>query len=256
MDSVNVNSAVAERPSGSPESDGLLRMDKVTAHYPGGGQALKDVTFCVRPGSIVGLLGANGSGKTTTLRAISGVLPTTGTLLYAGVPLVGGPAARATVGIAHVPEGRKIYAGLTVRENLQLGIFGRTRGAPGGALDDLDRVLEIFPELEKHMNRSGAWLSGGEQQMVAIGRAIMARPRLMLLDEPTMGLAPIIVERLAEVLKKAASPDLTLLIAEENIQFATTVSDECCVLQTGRIVWSGAAAELRNDSEIQSMLLR
>ena len=247
--------AAASAP-GSSGPGALLRVSHVTAGYPTGGAALHDVSIDVPEGKIVGLLGANGAGKSTTLRVISGVLRYHGEVSLAGDPLVGQPDARATRGVAHVPEGRRIYAGLSVRENLLLGVSGRPRGDRKGSDDDLAVVLGLFPELEKHLGRSGAWLSGGEQQMVAIGRALMARPRVVLLDEPTMGLAPIVVDRLADALRGPAWRSFTLLIAEENVRFASSVSDICYILRAGAIVWSGPSSELRASDDIQSMLLR
>jgi branched-chain amino acid transport system ATP-binding protein len=234
----------------------LLRLSHVTAGYPTGGTALHDVSFDAPANQVVGLLGANGAGKTTTLRAISGVLHHSGSVALGGIELAGPPYRRAVAGVAHVPEGRRIYAGLNVRENLLLGAAGRPRRERTHVGDDLDKVVELFPELVKHMSRSGAWLSGGEQQMVAVGRALMARPKVMLLDEPTMGLAPIVVERLADVFTAGAWRDLTLIVAEENVKFASAVSDTCVILRAGRVVWSGSSAALRSSDEIQSMLLR
>lgn len=241
---------------GSAEAGTLLELSHVTAGYPTGGTALHNVSLALPEGRIVALLGANGAGKSTTLRVISGVLKHTGTITLAGERLAGPPHARAVRGVAHVPEGRHVYAGLNVRENLLLGASGRPRGDRKGTGDDLDKVLGLFPELEKHLGRSGAWLSGGEQQMVAIGRALMARPRVVLLDEPTMGLAPIVVERLATVLRSSAWREFTLLVAEENVQFASSVSDICYIVRAGAIVWSGPSTELRESDDIQAMLLR
>jgi branched-chain amino acid transport system ATP-binding protein len=252
---VTITTTDRESVSGD-QPDALLRLSHVTAGYPTGGTALHDVSMEVQRGHVVGLLGANGAGKTTTLRAISGVLHYTGSVSLDGEPLEGPPHQRAVLGVAHVPEGRRIYAGLNVRENLLLGAAGRSRRERSDIGVDVDKVVELFPELVKHMGRSGAWLSGGEQQMVAIGRALMARPKVILLDEPTMGLAPIVVERLADVLKGGAWRDLTLVVAEENVQFAAEVSDTCVILRAGRVVWSGSAADLRASDEIQSMLLR
>jgi branched-chain amino acid transport system ATP-binding protein len=252
---VTATTADVEGVSGG-QPDALLRLSHVTAGYPTGGTALHDVSFDAPAHHVVGLLGANGAGKTTTLRAISGVLQHSGSVMLGDIELAGPPHQRAVAGVAHVPEGRRIYAGLNVRENLMLGAAGRPRGDRSDITSDLDRVVDLFPELVKHMGRSGAWLSGGEQQMVAIGRALMARPKVMLLDEPTMGLAPIVVERLADVFTSGAWRDLTLVVAEENVQFASTVSDTCVILRAGRVVWIGSAADLRASEEIQSMLLR
>lgn len=251
MDTLNPSSAGSATPDGS--SAPLLRLAGVSATYPGGAQALHRLDLEVPVGAVVGLLGANGAGKTSTLKAISGGVTTQGRLELDGEELTGATQQRIVRGIAHVPEGRRVYAGLTVRENLLLGQFGKRRGVDDSG-DDVGRVLEIFPELEKHLGRSGAWLSGGEQQMVAIGRALVARPRLLLLDEPTMGLAPIVVERLADVVRSGLGS--SVLVAEENVHFATQVASTCYVLQAGRIAWAGPAEQLRGDRSIQSLLIR
>lgn len=231
----------------------LLRLVDVKAFYEGGEEAIHGVDLELGDGEIVGLLGANGSGKTTTLRAISGLVRTTGSIEFGGSPLVGPAVGRARLGLAHVPEGRQVFATLTVAENLLLGHqqLQRRHRDPS----TFDQVLELFPELQPLLKRSAGWLSGGEQQMVAIGRALMAQPKVMLLDEPTMGLAPVVVDRLHDVFTSEIRSGLTVLIAEENFGFVAAVTDRAYVLRAGRVAWSGPTPEIESDPSVRQMLL-
>jgi branched-chain amino acid transport system ATP-binding protein len=217
--------------------------------------ALKGVALEVRQGEIVTLLGNNGAGKTTTLRTISGLLvPTRGTLTLEGEPL-GGVPPHAVVrrGIAHVPEGRRIFNRLTVRENLTMGAY--TRNDTAVIASDLERVFTLFPRLQERVTQTAGTLSGGEQQMLAIGRALMARPRLLLLDEPSMGLAPVLVEQIFDTVRDINKQGTTILLVEQNAAMALAVAQRGYVLETGAIVLSGTAAELADNPEVRRAYL-
>lgn len=235
------------------EPDHLLGLRSVRAFYGRGEEVLHGVDLELGVGEVVGLLGANGAGKTTTLRAISGLVRITGTVAFCGAAMTSAPQARARLGVAHVPEGRQVFGSLTVAENLLLGRQLLARHDRDPAM--LDRVLAVFPELTALMKRSGGWLSGGEQQMVAIGRAMMAQPKLMLLDEPTMGLAPVVVERLHAVFAPENRGTLAVLVAEENSGFVAAVTDRTYVLRRGRVAWSGPSHAVVSDPGVREMLL-
>jgi branched-chain amino acid transport system ATP-binding protein len=217
--------------------------------------ALKGVALEVRQGEIVTLLGNNGAGKTTTLRTISGLLvPTRGTLTLEGEPLAGVPPhAVVRRGIAHVPEGRRIFNRLTVRENLTMGAYTRTDTAV--IASDLERVFTLFPRLQERVTQTAGTLSGGEQQMLAIGRALMARPRLLLLDEPSMGLAPVLVEQIFDTVRDINKQGTTILLVEQNAAMALAVAQRGYVIETGTIVLSGTAAELADNPEVRRAYL-
>jgi len=216
--------------------------------------ALKGVAMEVRAGEIVALLGNNGAGKTTTLRTISGLLaPSRGTLTLEGEPLDGVPAhVIVRRGIAHVPEGRRIFNRLTVRENLTMGAYTRS---DAGVAGDLERVLTLFPRLDERITQIAGTLSGGEQQMLAIGRALMARPRLLLLDEPSMGLAPVVVEQIFDTVRDINRHGTTILLVEQNAAMALSVAQRGYVIETGSIVLSGTAAELADNPEVRRAYL-
>ena len=217
--------------------------------------ALKGVALEVRAGEIVALLGNNGAGKTTTLRTISGLLvPTRGVLTLDDAPLGGiPPHIIVKRGIAHVPEGRRIFNRLTVRENLMMGAFIR---ADGAAIEsDLKSVLELFPRLAERITQVAGTLSGGEQQMLAIGRALMARPRLLLLDEPSMGLAPVLVEQIFDTVRDINRLGTTILLVEQNAAMALAVAHRGYVIETGTIVLSGSAAELADNPDVRRAYL-
>ena len=217
--------------------------------------ALKGIALEVRQGEIVALLGNNGAGKTTTLRTISGLLvPTRGSVTLEGQPLAGVAPHRVVLrGIAHVPEGRRIFNRLTVRENLMMGAY--TRNDTAVIAGDLDRVFALFPRLDERITQVAGTLSGGEQQMLAIGRALMARPRLLLLDEPSMGLAPVLVEQIFDTVRDINRQGTTILLVEQNAAMALAVAQRGYVIETGTIVLSGTAAELADSPEVRRAYL-
>ena len=232
----------------------MLTLDDVRVYY-GAIQAVKGISLEVRDRELVALIGANGAGKTTTLRTISGLYrPRTGQIRYDGRDLTAMPPhAIVGLGISQAPEGRQIFGSLTVRENLMLGTVRRQdRGAVG---EDLKRVFALFPVLAERLGQAGGTLSGGEQQMLAIGRALMARPRLLLLDEPSLGLAPLLVGRIFEVIARLKAEGVTILLVEQNARQALAVADRAYVLETGRISLSGTAAELATNPEVERAYL-
>jgi branched-chain amino acid transport system ATP-binding protein len=231
----------------------VLRLDGLDVYY-GQIRALKDVSLEVRSGEIVALLGNNGAGKTTTLKTISGLLaPRQGTI-HLEDRLLTGTAPHDVVGrgIGHVPEGRRIFNRLTVRENLVMGAFLRN---DGGIADDLQRVFTLFPRLQERITQVAGTLSGGEQQMLAIGRALMGRPRLLLLDEPSMGLAPVLVEQIFDTIGAVNRQGTTILLVEQNAAMALSIAHRGYVLETGSVVLSGSAAELSENAEVRRAYL-
>jgi branched-chain amino acid transport system ATP-binding protein len=231
----------------------VLSVEQVRSSY-GRIEALHGVSIEVARGEIVTLLGANGAGKTTLIRAISGVQPiSAGQIRFDDRPLEGVSAhARVALGIAQVPEGRQVFAPLSVEDNLRLGAWPR-RNARFDA--ELASVYELFPALASRRRISAGMLSGGEQQMLAIGRAIMAKPRLLLLDEPSMGLAPILVEQILDVVRGLKQAGLTVLLVEQNARAALAIADRGYVVETGRIATSGSAVELLADARVQAAYL-
>lgn len=228
----------------------LLRLATVEAHY-GAVWALRGISIDVREGTIVCLLGANGAGKSTTLKAISGVVrPSAGTIEFDGKPLTGmAPSQIVGLGIAQVPEGRKIFKDLTVLENLQMGAY--VRGDARGVTRDLEFVYHLFPRLKERTRQLGGSLSGGEQQMLAIGRGLMAKPRLLLLDEPSLGLAPILIADIFAALRQINKEQgTTLLIVEQNAHVALKNANFGYVLQVGRVAVEGSAEELKRRKEV------
>ncbi len=232
----------------------LLEVDNIDVHY-GGIHALKGVSFSVAEGQVVTLIGANGAGKTTTLRAISGLLkPSKGSVRFAGKPISGLPAHEiVALGMAHVPEGRGIFANLTVEENLQLGAFLRNDTA--GIAKDRTRALELFPRLAERLGQNAGTLSGGEQQMLAIARALLTRPKLLLLDEPSLGLAPQVAQLIFRIVKQIQSEGTTILLVEQNAHQALKVATTAHVLEVGKLAHSGPAAELARDDKIRKAYL-
>jgi branched-chain amino acid transport system ATP-binding protein len=231
----------------------LLELAGVTAGY-GHRKVLHQVDLNVDEGEIVAILGANGAGKTTTLRAISGAIQRTGRMVFGGRSLEGlGPADSAHLGIAHVPEGRGTMGQLTVMENLQLGAYVRSDRGIGA---DLERVFDYFPVLRERRRQMAATLSGGEQQMLAIGRAVMAKPRLVLLDEPSLGLAPMVMASIFELIV-AISRDLrtAVLLVEQNAVAALDISHRAYVLEAGRVAISGSSAELKTHDGVRRSYL-
>ena len=231
----------------------LLELDGVSVHY-GQVQALKGVSLAVGQGEIVTLIGANGAGKTTTLAAISGLLAVSaGRVRLDGEDLAGVPAhRRVALGICQAPEGRRIFPGMTVMENLEMGAYAR-RGVD--LQPDLDRVFALFPRLAERRSQAGGTLSGGEQQMLAIGRALMARPRLLLLDEPSMGLAPKLVAQIFDIVTEINDQGTTVLLVEQNAAQALQRANRAYVLEAGRIVRSAEAASLLEDESVKAAYL-
>jgi branched-chain amino acid transport system ATP-binding protein len=232
----------------------LLALESVEVQY-GGIRAVKGIDLTVEAGELVSLIGANGAGKTTTLRAITGLVHArAGRIVYDGENLVGLRSHEvARKGIALVPEGRGVFPQLTIGENLAMGAY--TRRDAGGIAADTDRVFALFPRLKERRRQTAGTMSGGEQQMLAIGRALMSRPRLLLLDEPSMGLSPIMVERIFEVIRVIASEGVTMLLVEQNARLALEASRRAYVLESGLVTLSGEAAALLNDPQVRSAYL-
>ena len=231
----------------------MLALENVHTYY-GHIHALKGVTIEVGQGEIVTLLGSNGAGKTTTLKTISGLLhPRKGSVHLQGRDISQTAAHELVkVGIGHAPEGRRIFSRLTVLENLQMGAFTRNPKEIG---PDVDRVMTLFPRLRERTGQQGGTLSGGEQQMLAIGRALMARPRLLLLDEPSLGLAPILIQQVFETVKEIKEQGTTILLVEQNALQALNIADRGYVLQTGKVVVAGSASELRENETVRKAYL-
>ncbi len=231
----------------------MLEVNDLHVYY-GEIHALKGISFTVTAGEIVTLLGNNGAGKSTTLKTVSGLLaPRTGAILLDGTSLVGTPPHGVVEkGITHVPEGRRIFNRLTVRENLEMGAYTRSDRDIG---PDMDRVFTIFPRLKERRTQVAGTLSGGEQQMLAIGRALMAKPRLLLLDEPSMGLAPVLVEQIFETIRTINAQGVTVLLVEQNAAMALSIAGRGYVLETGRIALEGGAADLAGNAEVRRAYL-
>jgi branched-chain amino acid transport system ATP-binding protein len=247
----------AAAPSPAPTANGhkkVLVVDQIHTFY-GSIEALKGVSIEVEDGEIVTLIGANGAGKSTTLRSISGIVPPrSGRILFNGREITGLPGHEvAAIGIAQSPEGRRIFSRMTVLENLEMGAF--TRRDAKGIQEDLDRVYSLFPRLKERERQKGGTMSGGEQQMLAIGRAMMAQPKLLLLDEPSLGLAPVIVDRIYEVVREINRQGTTIVLVEQNANYALDVSSRGYVLETGRVVLSDTSENLRNDERVQAAYL-
>jgi branched-chain amino acid transport system ATP-binding protein len=232
----------------------LLEVSDIRARY-GAIEALKGVSLTVEEGEVVTLIGSNGAGKSTTLRSISGLTPASaGSVVFDGEDITRVPAHEIVVrGIALSPEGRHCFARMTVRENLELGAHRRTKGPEIG--EDLDRVFELFPRLQERERQKAGTMSGGEQQMLAIGRALMARPKLLMLDEPSMGIAPILVARIYETIGEINKSGVAILLVEQNANYALDISRRGYVLETGRVVLLGDSAKLRDDPEVQKAYL-
>jgi branched-chain amino acid transport system ATP-binding protein len=231
----------------------LLEVTDIHAHY-GAIEALKGVSLTVEEGEVVTLLGSNGAGKSTTLRSITGLTPASaGTITFIGediTRLAAGDIVKR--GIALSPEGRHCFARMSVRENLDLGAY--LRRGPGIA-EDIDRVFDLFPRLKERENQKAGTMSGGEQQMLAIGRALMAKPQLLLLDEPSMGIAPILVQRIYETIAEINRGGVAVLLVEQNANYALDVSSRGYVLETGRVVLANESAKLRTDPEVMRAYL-
>ncbi|MGI9171046.1 MAG: ABC transporter ATP-binding protein [Candidatus Nanopelagicus sp.] len=217
--------------------------------------AVKDVSIDVKQGEIVTLIGSNGAGKSTTLRTISGLIkPKSGEILFNGKRIDGVPGHEIVgMGICHSPEGRRIFPRMTVKENLELGAFLRNDKAAVNA--DMDRVLELFPRLKERIKQTAGTMSGGEQQMLAVSRALMGDPKLLLLDEPSMGLAPVLVELIFDTIVKIRKQGITILLIEQNATAALEVADRAYVLESGKVKMSGSAKELSSDDKVTKAYL-
>ncbi|MCY9140996.1 ABC transporter ATP-binding protein [Peribacillus frigoritolerans] len=232
----------------------MLKIEDINVYY-GNIQALKGISLSINEGEIVTLIGANGAGKSTLLKSISGLLkPKQGKIIFEG-DSIGGKAAQSIVkmGISHVPEGRRVFANMTVEENLQLGAY--LRKDKGGIKQDMEKVYELFPRLLERLKQQSGTLSGGEQQMLAMGRALMAKPRLLLLDEPSMGLAPLLVKQIFHIIEEINKTGTTILLVEQNANLALSIADRAYVVETGRIVLSGKSEELTASEEIKNAYL-
>ena len=233
--------------------DALLNVENINVYY-GAIHAIKDISFHVNEGEIVTLIGANGAGKTTTLQTISGLLRSkTGSITFQGHNISNVRADKlVTHGLAQVPEGRRIFLQMSVEENLEMGAFTQS---PSGVPKDLEMVYELFPRLKERRRQVAGTLSGGEQQMLAMGRALMSHPKLLMLDEPSMGLAPILVEQIFEIIRNLNHNGSTILLVEQNAQMALSVAHRGYVLETGKIVTTGTGAELIESPEIKKAYL-
>ena len=232
----------------------MLELNRINTFY-GKIQALRDVSLKVEDGEIVTLIGANGAGKSTTLMSICGVIhPRSGEILFDGKPIQQLPAPEIVKrGISQVPEGRLIFPELTVRENLDLGAFLRTDKK--GIADDMEYVFQLFPILRERVSQTGGTLSGGEQQMLALGRALMARPRLLLLDEPSLGLAPIIIQQIFKIIQKVIEDGTTVFLVEQNANQALHIANRGYVMENGVVVMEGKAQELLSSEKVRKAYL-
>ena len=231
----------------------ILRVDNMNVYY-GAIHAVKGISFNVNEGEIVTLIGANGAGKTTTLQTVSGLLRSkTGSITFCGEDLGHIPAHKLVEkGMAQVPEGRRIFQQMSVEENLEMGAYTQKKS---GIDEDIEMVYEKFPRLKERHRQIAGTLSGGEQQMLAIGRALMSHPKLLMLDEPSMGLAPIIVEQIFEIIQELHKAGTTILLVEQNAQMALSVADRAYVLETGKISLSGTGAELAASDQVRKAYL-
>ena len=231
----------------------MLKVNDINVYY-GAIHAIKGVSFEVRPGEVVTLIGANGAGKSTILNTVCGLLRSrTGSIEFLGKPL-GAVSAHRIVeqGLAHVPEGRRIFLQMTVEENLEMGAYTQPRST---IAPSLERVYEQFPRLKERRKQIAGTLSGGEQQMLAMGRGLMSSPKLLMLDEPSMGLAPILVEQIFDIIRQLHQAGVTILLVEQNAQMALSVADRGYVLETGRIVATGTGQELLRDAAVKKAYL-
>ena len=231
----------------------LLTVDHIHVYY-GAIHAIKDVSFEVNEGEIVTLIGANGAGKSTTLNTVAGLLrPKSGSITFGGKNMLSVPAFKTVnMGMALCPEGRRIFQQMTVLENLEMGGFSRPNGEIDASIAD---VFERFPRLKERQKQIAGTLSGGEQQMLAMGRALMSKPKLLMLDEPSMGLAPILVEQIFDIIKELHESGVTILLVEQNARMALSVADRAYVLSTGSITMSGSAQELLGDDSVRAAYL-
>jgi branched-chain amino acid transport system ATP-binding protein len=236
----------------------LLELEDVRVHY-GKVEALKGISLHVDEGEIVTLIGSNGAGKTTTLKTISGLRPvSSGQVRFSGQTITGLPAHRIVeLGLSQAPEGRGVFPGMTVMDNLEMGAYARSRSrrADRSSDSDLERVFDLFPRLAERRNQAGGTLSGGEQQMLAIGRALMARPRMVLLDEPSMGLAPMLVTQIFDIVSEINRQGTTILLVEQNAAQALRLAHRAYVLETGQVIKAADAVTLLDDESVKSAYL-
>ena len=232
----------------------LLEVQDIQVYY-GMIQALKGVSFSVNEGEVIALIGANGAGKTTTLHTVTGLLRAkSGHIIYDGQDITKVPPHKiVTMGMAHVPEGRRVFAELSVYENLKLGAY--TRKDKQEIAESLERVYKSFPRLKERKNQLAGTLSGGEQQMLAMGRALMSKPRIILMDEPSMGLSPIFVNEIFDIIQEVSKSGTTVLLVEQNAKKALSIADRAYVLETGKIVLEGKASDLLNNDSIKKAYL-
>ena len=235
------------------ETEALLKVEGINVYY-GAIHAIKDISFHVNAGEIVTLIGANGAGKTTTLQTISGLLRSkTGSITFEGHNISNVRADKLVAhGLAQVPEGRRVFLQMSVEENLEMGAYTQS---PAGVPKDLEMVYELFPRLKERRRQVAGTLSGGEQQMLAMGRALMSHPRLLMLDEPSMGLAPILVEQIFDIIRRLHQKGTTILLVEQNARMALSVADRGYVLETGRITLTGQGRELLADEAVKKAYL-
>lgn len=233
----------------------MLSVKSINVYY-GSIHAIKDVSFYVNEGEIVTLIGANGAGKTTTMHAISGLLkPKSGEINYCGQTISKMEAHKIIrLGLAQVPEGRRVFSGLTVQQNLQMGAYTRQDGKEA-IQNDFDMVYELLPRLKERRSQAAGTLSGGEQQMLAIGRALMCKPRMLLLDEPSMGLSPLLVKEIFKIIRDVNRNGVTVLLVEQNAKMALEIANRAYVLETGTIKMEGEATELANNIEVRKAYL-
>ena len=231
----------------------MLEVNGINVYY-GLIHALHDVSFHVDEGEVVALIGANGAGKTTTLHTVSGLLTAkTGSVIFEGKDITKKPGhSIVKLGMGHVPEGRRVFPGLTVAENLRMGAYTRPKSEIAASLEE---VYEWFPRLEERKNQAAGTLSGGEQQMLAMGRAMMSKPRILLLDEPSMGLSPLFVGEVFKIIEKVSAAGTTVLLVEQNAKRALSIADRAYVLETGNIIMEGKADQLLNDDSIKKAYL-
>lgn len=234
----------------------MLKVENLNVHY-GVIHAIEDVSVEVRDGEIVTLIGANGAGKTTILHTITGLKrATSGSVLFDDVDLLKEEPSRiVTYGVAHVPEGRHVFIDMTVRENIEMGAYMYKKKDKDKMIERMDDVFRKFPRLKERQTQLAGTLSGGEQQMLAVGRAMMSDPKIILMDEPSMGLSPLLVQEIFEIIKEVNAQGITVLLVEQNAKMALKVADRAYVLETGRIKLSGDAKELLNDDEVRKAYL-
>ena len=232
----------------------MLEVKKLSVSY-GAIEAVKDISFTVNDGEIVSLIGANGAGKTTTLHTITGLVPAkSGSVMYNGVDLLKTHNNKiVTLGMAHIPEGRHVFTRMSVEENLEMGAFS-LKDQPD-LKKDLDMVYGLFPRLKERRNQKAGTLSGGEQQMLAMGRALMSHPKTILMDEPSMGLSPKLVKEIFSIIRKLHEQGITILLVEQNAKMALSIADRAYVLETGRITMEGDAKELLNNEQVRKAYL-